>query len=101
MPDVRNATDAAREELLPLLETLRALTGREGDAEQEAFFERVRAGIARAAEPDDLVGPFMELSTAAFRGFDFTAPVALLLDRVLAVAQTFSYTLSAPSGEPH
>ena len=92
--------DPVREQLLPLLEGL-CLLAHEDDPEQAAFFDRIRAGVEAASHPDDLAGPFMELSTSAFRGFAFSAPVAMLLDQVLDVAQSISTTLSAGEDGPH
>ena len=43
----------------------------------------------------------MELSTSAFRGFLFSPPVEILLDHVLAIAQTLSATLAADDDLPH
>jgi len=100
MPELQDATDVARTELLPLLESLCALTHEDGEVDQASFFNRIRAGIEYAQEPDDLAGPFMDLSTSAFRGFAFSAPVSVLLDTVLGVAHTLSSTLSASNEEP-
>ena len=90
----------ARAELISLLETLVKLARDEGSRDQEAFFDSVRAGVERAREVDDLADPFMLLSTAAFRGYAFSAPVQVLLDRVLAQAQTVAHALSAPTRNP-
>jgi hypothetical protein len=88
-------------ELLSLLADLCSLARESGDLDQEQFFGRIRAGIEHAREADDLAEPFMELSTSAFRGFHYSAPAHHLLDRVLAVAQTFSLTCSADADTPH
>ena len=101
MSEPQTPVGLARRDLLPLVEQLCALTREEGSADQEAFFGLVRAGLEGARDPDDLAGPFMELSTSAFRGFRFSPAVGLLLDRVLAAAQTLSATLSAADAEPH
>jgi len=96
-----NATESAREQLLPLLETLCQLAAEEGDARQSHFFGVVREGVVRARDASDLAGPFMELSTSAFRGFVFSPLVSLLLDRVLQIAQELSATLSADGEQTH
>lgn len=85
---------------MPIFEVLCTLSREEGNPEQEAFFERIRAGIEHASDGEDLAAPFMELSTAATRGFAFSAPVHQLLDHALAYAQTLSMTLSADADEP-
>ncbi|MDJ0866360.1 MAG: hypothetical protein QNK03_09655 [Myxococcota bacterium] len=100
MPELQDAAEAARAQLLPLLDDLHALAREEGSRDQELFFARIYAGVRDARDPEDLAGPFLELSTSAFRGFAFSPTVTLLLDRVLAVAQAFSATLSA-TGSPH
>ncbi len=96
---MQDAATLARDELMPIFEVLCTLTREEGSVDQEAFFERIRAGIEHAKDGEDLAAPFMELSTAAFRGFVFSPPVHLLLDRALAYAQTLSMTLSADADE--
>ena len=89
------------EQLLPLLDELCRLTEASGDRAQHDFFERIRAALRAVHDPDDLAGPFMELSTSAFRGFAFGLEVTMLLDEVLAIAQSLSMTLSASSDERH
>ena len=102
MPDSTSpvsTTDVARDELLPLLEQLVDLVRAENEIEQAAFFVRIRDGIAHADDPDDLMGPFMELSTSAFRGYFYSPVATLLIDRILERAQTLSTTLSASDDE--
>jgi len=89
----------AKDEIAPLVEDLCALAEAEGRADQRRFFGRVLAALAGAAHPDDLAGPFMELSTSAFLGFAYSPPVALLLDRVLERAQHLSESLSLDESE--
>ena len=101
MSQVPNAPDAARSQLLNLMDQLCALAEQEEQADQAAFFERIRAGLRNARDANDLAGPFMELSTSAFRGFLFSPPVEILLDHVLAIAQTLSATLAADDDLPH
>ena len=98
MPDSTSpvsTTDVAREELMPLLEQLLELVRAENEVDQAAFFGRIREGIAHTDEPDDLMGPFMELSMSAFKGFFYSPVATLLIDRILERAQTLSTTLSA------
>lgn len=91
----------AQEQLLPLLEALRQSVAEEGKADQEAFFGRIHAGMARADDAVDLAEPFMELSASAFMGFDFSPPVAMLLDQLLVYASQLSEVLSLDEGEIH
>ena len=96
-----NAVEVIREELLPLVERLCDLARAEEEPEQELFFDRIRQGLVEARDAEDMAGPFMELSTSAFLGFQFSLGITILLDAVLATAQAFSLTLSAPADEPH
>lgn len=93
--------EPVRDELLPVLLALRKQAQEEAQPDQVAFFERIRAGLDNARDFDDLAGPFMELSTSAFHGFEFSLPVTLLLDRALELAQTLSQTLSATTEQEH
>ena len=101
MSDPLSPAETARSQLLPLMEQLCELAREEQEAEQENFFERIRGDIAHSVDAEDLAGPFMELSTSAFRGFEFSPLAALLLDQVLLIAQTLSTTLSAGSEGEH
>ena len=101
MSQVPSAPEAARTQLLALLDQLCRLAQQADEADQEMFFERIRAGVRNAHDADDLAGPFMELSTSAFRGFLFSPPVEVLLDHVLAIAQSLSATLAADDDLPH
>jgi hypothetical protein len=93
--------ETIRNELLPLLQALCELAREEGQLDQAAFFERIRTGIANAQEFDDMAGPFMDLSTSAFRGFEFSLPLSLLLDRALEAAHVLAQTLSVNSDQAH
>jgi len=84
-----------------MLEELCALTADEGHAGQHAFFERVLGGILAAQDAEDLAGPFMELSTSAFLGFDYAPGTALLLDRVLEEAQRLAESLAVDARDVH
>ncbi len=99
MPDF-DAVRYAQRELAPLLRQLRALAEAEGEIEQQGFFDRVLRGIELAREDEDLAGPFMELSTAAFLGFGYSAAATFLLDETLARAQNLAESLSLdPEGD--
>jgi len=101
MNDPTTVVDLARDELLPLLDALQRLVEQEGKPDQQAFFARVHEATNHAREPEDLAGPFMELSTSAFLGFEFSGMATVLLDRVLELAQRAAMTLSAGAEEVH
>ena len=62
----------------------------EGEAEARLFFSAIRSAILDAGSTAELLAPFQELSTAAFRGFAFGPrsfpSVNLVLDRAYAIA---------------
>jgi len=91
----------AHEELVPLLRGLCELAESDGASDQERFFASALAGIEAASVAEDLADPFMQLSMSAFMGFVYSAPTALLLDRVLEKAQLLSESLSLDASEVH
>ena len=99
MSTLKDTRDVVEGELIPLLDELCRLTDTPAARDQYAFFSGIREGLRRVNEPDDMAGPFMELSTSAFRGFLFAPETALVLDHALALAQSLSMALSASSDE--
>ena len=90
-----DAVLSAQRQLLPLFDSLDRILEREHDVEASAFFGEIRRWIERAVREEDLMGPFMQLATTAFRGFDFAPDGHMAVDRILEIAQTLSFTLSA------
>lgn len=90
-----------RENLVPLLSAIVISVEEEGNAQQASFFRRVRGGLETADDPVDLAEPFMELSAAAFMGFDYSPPVAMLLDQLLMHASQLTEALSIDDDEVH
>lgn len=93
--------EAARETILPPLGALCAVLEQEGSDEALAFFDPVRVALGRIREEEDLADLFMQLSTSAFLGFQYSAPAAELLDQVLEAAARLAQTLSADPAEIH
>lgn len=91
----------ARNQLDPLLGALAAQLGEEGQATQQSFFNRIRASIQHAQDEVDLAGPFMELSTTAFVGFEFSPDAAVLIDRILEKAETIADSFSNTDDASH
>ena len=86
---------------MPALSALEQQLERERQSATLAFFRGIAAAIRAAEEPDDLAGPFLELSTTAFQGFRLSAPAAVLVDEVLERAQRIALTLSADASSEH
>lgn len=91
----------ARNQLDPLLEALTSVLGNEGQSTQQAFFTRIRGSIQRAQDEVDLAGPFMELSTTAFVGFEFSPDAAVLIDRILEKAENIADSFSNTDDRSH
>lgn len=89
-----DAVHYAQEELAALLRSIVELLEQDGNVDQERFFASILSGVENAREAEDLADPFMQLSMSAFMGFAFSAPVAMLLDRLLANAQNLTESLS-------
>jgi hypothetical protein len=91
----------AKGQLLPHIEKLIAYLDTIEDRGAASFFEEIAAAVRLAENYTDLMGPFMMLSTTAFRGFSFDITAEALVDDVLAVAQTMSATLAADDNVRH
>ena len=91
----------ARNQLDPLLGALIDQLGDEGQATQQAFFSRIRGSIRSATDEVDLAAPFMELSTTAFVGFEFSPSAAVLIDRILEKAENIADSFSNPDEASH
>ena len=91
--------DYAKRQIAPMLRLCEDYAA--ADPAMEAFFRRIADGIDHAQHPDDLAGPLMDLSTAAFRGFDFELGISVVLDETLAAASRLSEALSVDERERH
>ena len=91
----------ARNQLDPLLAALAQQLGEEEQSTQQAFFNRIRTSIQSAQDEVDLAGPFMELSTTAFVGFEFSPSAAVLIDRILEKAENIADSFSNTDDTSH
>ena len=92
---------AARNQLDPLLGALIDQLGDEGQATQQAFFSRIRGSIRSATDEVDLAAPFMELSTTAFVGFEFSPDAGVLIERILEKAEYIAQAFSDSDAQAH
>ncbi|MDJ0787701.1 MAG: hypothetical protein QNK05_12900 [Myxococcota bacterium] len=97
---IDGAAAEVRDQLIPLLKALDGLLAAEGAEDPRAFFAAIARKLSLAREPEDLMQPFLELGTTAFRGFEFPIAAGPLIDEVLRRAQEAAQTLSA-EGTPH
>ena len=49
----------------------------------------------------DLAAPFMELSTTAFVGFEFSQDASVLIERILEKAENIADSFSQGTDAPH
>jgi len=91
----------ARSEVAPVLSELVELCEHEKALQPVAFFRAICVGIEAARSAEDLAGPFMELSSSAFLGFQYSPRAALLLDIVLERAAGLSEALALAPEELH
>ena len=91
--------DYAQRQIAPMLRLCEDYAAT--NPEMAQFFRRIAEGIEAARHADDLAGPLMDLSTAAFRGFDFEMGITVVLDETLAAAARLSETLSLDHGDRH
>lgn len=112
--------DAARAQLVPLIEEVLALSGGpfslpDADAEPmsgfgatdlsqlplRGFFTNILAKTHGMQVEEDVLGLFFELSTTAFLGFEYPATVAVAIDDLLAAAEQIAFTMTASGEAPH
>ena len=93
--------DYAKTALVPLAEELIACADAAGSAEQSLYFDKLRAGLASAANAGDLIEVFFNLSAANFMGFDYTPETALVLDRLLEKSQLLAESQGARETAHH
>lgn len=93
--------DHARSQILPLLHALVALLEEEAQPSPRDFFAGIARAIEGARDATDLAEAFMQLSMSAFLGFQLSAPVSLLVDRILMHSQQLAEVLSLEADEIH
>jgi len=91
--------DYTQRQIVPMLRLSEEYAA--SDPDIVAFFRRIAKGIEAARVSDDLAGPLMDLSTAAFRGFDFEMGGTVVLDEILAACASLSESLSLAESDRH
>lgn len=91
----------ATREIRPLLQQLCELSLTDGIEEQHAYFSMLLAHLDAAKDEGGLADTFVNLSSAAFLGFDYAPDTAIVLDLVLERAELLAETLSIEDCERH
>lgn len=89
-----NPLDTVREEIVPRVETLVRMAETLEATDRVEFFREVVKLLGKAGHTDELMEPFMLLSTSAFRGFSMSPPEAFVLDEILEIAGHTSEVLA-------
>ena len=92
---------SAQEQLEPLFAALLSQFEADGATHEQSFFAAQYDVLHRAVEEVQIAELFMQLSTVAFVGFQFTPSQAFLVDALLEKAEQIAHTLSADGGQSH
>ncbi len=96
---------SAKAQLRPLLD--RVIETLEPDVAQGfgmlemSFFTSAIVQLQQAVEPIQIAEFFVQLSTLAFQGFQFSPVQGEAIDRLLAEAENMAHALSADEDSPH
>jgi hypothetical protein len=89
-----DALESAQRDIVPRLQMLCDAVRDAGEKDQLVFFDDIRVRIEKAHSVDELLEPFMALSTSAFRGFAMNWESIAILDEVLATSSHISEILA-------
>ena len=99
-----NAFDAlqwAHRDIVPRLQMLCDAVRDAGEKDQLVFFDEIRVQIEKADSVEQLLEPFMALSTSAFRGFSMNWESIAILDEVLETSSHISEILARGDDTVH
>ncbi len=92
---------AAQRQLRPHFDAVIAQLDEDAAVAEMTFFTTNLLALLQASEPVDIGELFLQLSTTAFMGFEFSPVQAQLVDDLLAQAEQLAHVLSADSNQPH
>ena len=96
-----DAIDTVREHLAPRLHTLISHFIECSEVNATQFFTGILARLNAIQSEEELLALFIELSTAAFHGFQFDETSWALTDEILAYSIEISATFTAGAQHPH
>lgn len=85
----------------PLFEAVLTQFEKDESTYEQSFFAVQYDALNRAVEEVQIAEVFMQLSTVAFVGFQFTPTQAFLVDALLERAEQIAHTLSADGDTAH
>lgn len=92
---------SAQEQLGPLFEAVLGQFEKDDATYEQSFFAVQYDALNRALEEVQIAEVFMQLSTVAFVGFQFSPTQAFLVDALLERAEQIAHTLSADGDQAH
>lgn len=101
MSELDPVVAAAQSQLRPKFDALLALLDKDGAVQEMLFFTTNLLALQQATEPMDIGELFLQLSTTAFLGFEFSPAQAVLVDELLEQAEQLAHVLSADSNQAH
>jgi hypothetical protein len=96
-----DALESAHLDIVPRLQMLCDAVRDAGEKDQLVFFDEIRVRIEKALSIEELLDPFMALSTSAFRGFSMNWESIAILDEVLETSSHISEILARGEGTVH
>lgn len=101
MSELDPVVAAAQTQLRPKFDALIDLLDQDGSVQELVFFTTNLLALQRATDPMDIGELFLQLSTTAFLGFQFSPAQAVLVDELLEQAEQLAHALSADSNQSH
>lgn len=92
---------SAQAQLGPLFEAVLTQFEEDESLYEMSFFAVQYDTLKRATEDMQVAEIFLQLSTVAFAGFQFSATQAMLVDLLLEKAEQIAHTLSANDDQAH
>lgn len=92
---------SAQEQMGPLFEAVLTQFEKDDSTYEMSFFATQYDLLNRAVEEVQIAEVFMQLSTVAFVGFQFSPSQAFLVDVLLERAEQIAHTLSADGDQQH
>lgn len=101
MSAVDPIASAAKAQLTPLFEAVLQRFEDDDAIYEMSFFAIQFDALNRATDDMDVAEIFMQLSSVAFLGFQFSTEQAVLVDTLLARAEQIAHALSADGDRAH
>lgn len=92
---------SAQDQLSPLFEAVLTQFEQDESYYEQSFFTTQYTALKGATDEMQIAELFLQLSTVAFVGFQFSTTQALMVDALLEKAEQMAHALSANDGDAH